>query len=185
MISFHRLKLFVGIYSERQEVASPRGGGQAGQLAPQTSDRAPLRSFIGGASTSATRPTDPTRAPRPTETLFSVLYRLNQATRSTHRVLTCPRYVTRRRWLRLPTALMLVTVCLLVDFLRRPRSASISLRHQLQIYAVLRCLHILAAYHGRRMERNTRNFMKVRAGEDVDVILLGLLADRDESQPRW
>ena len=61
------------------------------------------------------------------------------------------------------SVLVLVTVGLLVDFLRRPRSSSISLPHQLRIYAIQRVLDILGAYYGRAMGRDTRNFMKVGA----------------------
>ena len=53
------------------------------------------------------------------------------------------------------------TLCVLVDFLRRPRSNSLSLRNQLAIYGIQRCVGVFGAYQGRKMERDSRRFMEV------------------------
>ncbi|KAF0303727.1 Indole-3-acetic acid-amido synthetase GH3.5 [Amphibalanus amphitrite] len=54
------------------------------------------------------------------------------------------------------------TLCVLVDFLRRPRSNSLSLRNQLAIYGIQRCVGVFGAYQGRKMERDSRRFMEVQ-----------------------
>ena len=68
-----------------------------------------------------------------------------------------------------PAVLVAAVTCLLVDFLRRPRSASLSLSRQLTAYAFHRTVGLLAAFQRRQMERDSRNFMEVGSAESRRV----------------